>query len=81
MRRYLVLTALFVGLLSQAFAAPAEFVIVRAYTVGDSTKKCTVISARRIIGSGYPATEFRIGDIYPTEAEAGKAMAEFPECK
>lgn len=80
MHNYLLLAALLFGLPSQALAANTEFVIVRGYSVG-SDEKCRVIAARRIIGSGYPATQFKIGDIYPTIEAAGKAMAEFSECK
>ena len=42
--------------------------------------KCFVIGAYTVVGGGSPAIQYRLGEVYETEAEANAAMSKFPEC-
>jgi hypothetical protein len=44
---------------------------------------CSVVSSHRIVDNGVFAESsmFRVGAVYPTEAEANAALVKIPECR
>jgi hypothetical protein len=84
MHKHLLFLVFLCGLTTAAPGA-AKYVILKsdwppAGVPPHKPGKCFVIRAMMIIGDGSPAISYRLGDIYPSEAEAEAAMKKIPEC-
>jgi hypothetical protein len=62
---------------SAALAGEHGFVILRR------EMGCSVVPSLRIVDNGVYAESsmFRVGAVYPTEAEANAALVKIPECR